>query len=71
MERSALDDLLKRYRFTGKEPLWNDIFDALTIKPRILERKPIAERIISKVKEFVQTFDDDMGGCVGGMMGAS
>ena len=61
MNRDALDDLLRRYRFTGKEPLREDIFSALNSKPKVLERKPIYERIVAKLKDLVHTFDDNMG----------
>ncbi len=61
MNREALDALLKRFRFTGKEPLRDDIFGALNSKPKVLERKKIYGRIVGKLKELVHTFNDDMG----------
>ena len=61
MDREALDALIRRFHFTGKEPLREDIFSALNSKPKVLQRKTIYERIVAKIKELVQTFDDDMG----------
>ena len=61
MNHDALDALLKRFHFTGKDPLREDIFNALNFKPKILQRKPIYERIVTKLKDLVHTFDDDMG----------
>ena len=36
MSRDALDALLNRFRFTGKEPLREDVFNALNTKPKLL-----------------------------------
>lgn len=61
MIHKALDTLINRFRFTGKEPLREDVFGALNSKPKVLERKKIYGRIVSKLKDMVHTFDDDMG----------
>lgn len=61
MNRHALDALLRRYRFTGKVPLRDDIFSALNFQPKILERKTIYDRIVDKLQELIQTFDEGMG----------
>ena len=61
LKTDALDALLSRYRFTGKEPLHKDVFGALNFKPKVLERKPIFERIVARLIELVHTFDDNMG----------
>ena len=61
INRDELDALLKRFRFTGKEPLREDIFSALNTKPKVLQRKTIYERIVAKLKDLVHTFDDGMG----------
>lgn len=54
MNRAALDALMKRYRFTGKVPLRDDIFSALNFQPKILERKTIYDRIVDKLQELIQ-----------------
>ena len=51
-----LDKIIQEYLFTGKEPLRDDIMSSLTAKPGILERKPVGERIITKIMDFVDTF---------------
>ena len=61
MSRDALDALLRRFRFTGKEPLRDDVFSALKAKPKPLERKSIYEHLVDKLKDLVHTFDDNMG----------
>jgi type I restriction enzyme, R subunit len=61
MNRDALDALLKRFRFTGKEPLRDAVFGALNFKPKVLDRKPIYERVVTKLKDIVHTFDEYVG----------
>ena len=51
-----LDTIIKKYLFSGKQPLRNDIIGSLKDKPTILERKPIGERVLSRMLDFVDTF---------------
>ena len=37
------------------------VFAALVEKPKLMDRKPIFERVVEKLKSLVSTFDDDMG----------
>jgi len=53
--------IINDYLFTEKEPLREDIVKALEVKPKIRERKTITERIISRIKDFVEKFVDGMG----------
>jgi type I restriction enzyme R subunit len=55
-----LHDIISEYLFTERIPLRDDIVKALEIRPKILERKTITERIISRIKEFVEKFIDGM-----------
>lgn len=61
MSRAALDALIRRYRFTGKDPHRNEVFETLNYQPKVLERKPLYERVVTKIKELIRTFDEDMG----------
>lgn len=61
MSRVALDALIRRYRFTGKDPHRNEVFETLNYQPKVLERKPLYERVVTKIKELIRTFDEDMG----------
>ena len=62
ISRAALDALISEFRFTGKEPLRNDVLGALNFKPKVLERKPIYDRIMMEINKLINTFDDDLGG---------
>lgn len=41
-----------------KAPLHEAIVSALTVKPKILERKPIVQRIADRLMRVITTFDD-------------
>jgi len=51
-----LDAIVSDYLFTGREPLRDTIINALKEKPSILQRKKTGERILIKIKEFVETY---------------
>ena len=50
------------YIFSERIPLRDDIVAMMEEKPKLLERAPIAERIINKIVEFVDVFINGMGG---------
>lgn len=56
-----LQAVLGNYLFTERVPLRDEVLDMLPAKPKLLERKPIAERITAKVMGFVETFIGGMG----------
>jgi len=45
-------------------PRDKEIADALSFKPKILERKTILERVADKIQTFIHTFIEGMGGSV-------
>jgi type I restriction enzyme R subunit len=61
VERAHLDHLMKLYEFTGQTPEREDVVGAMTIKPRILERRKVIDRIIDKMTSIIRTFDTDTG----------
>ncbi len=62
LNEQAVYQMMDDFKFTGKEPLRETVFSALAKKPKLLERKTIFERVVSRFKEIIQTFEDDMGG---------
>ncbi|MCP4156653.1 MAG: hypothetical protein GY757_53565, partial [bacterium] len=49
--------LLEGYLFKNRKPLSNEVLEALQgNKPRVRERKPVAQRIIAKLTGFVETY---------------
>ncbi len=59
-----LEKLLNNYTFANRLPRDQEIVSSLAFKPKALERKPIIERIAGKIKEFIDTFIEGMGGTV-------
>ena len=56
--------LINNYEFANREPREEEIINSLTFKPKILERKTLLQRIADKIREFIETFIDGMGGAV-------
>ncbi len=61
LDRAGFMGLLESYQFSGKPPLTDQIVAIMQEPPGILQRKRSAERIMSKLRDFVETFDEGMG----------
>ena len=59
-----LQKILDNYLFANDLPKNQEIKNALSFKPKILESKTIIERIKEKIQEFIDTFIERMGGSV-------
>ncbi len=59
--RPQLDHLIEQYNFTGQVPQREDVVGALAVKPKILERRKILDRIIDHMTSIVRTFESDTG----------
>lgn len=59
-----LEKLLNKYTFANRMPREQEIVDSLNFKPKIRERKPIIERVGERIKSFIDTFIEGMGGSV-------
>lgn len=60
MIEGSLKPIIENYIFSGIEPSRNEMIGAITKdkRPKILERKKVATRIMSKIKEFINIFED-------------
>jgi type I restriction enzyme R subunit len=56
LEFGKLEKLVGDYLFTGKNPLRNDVVDAMVSKPGLKDRASTAERIVDKIFRFIDTF---------------
>ncbi len=56
LDSQKLEKLIGDYMFTGKTPLRNDVVSALHQKPGLKDRASTAERVISKIFNFIETF---------------
>ncbi|MEI6334285.1 MAG: type I restriction endonuclease subunit R [Methylococcaceae bacterium] len=59
-----LEKLINDYTFANRLPREQEIVSALNFKPKILQRKSIIERVAEKIKAFIDTFIEGMGGSV-------
>jgi type I restriction enzyme R subunit len=60
LDKEQFKSLIDAYIFSGQEPLRDDVFKCLGNRPSILQAREIGERIISKMKEFVEVFEQGM-----------
>ena len=51
-----VSEIIEQYIFNQRLPLSDTIIKLLETKPKLLERKPIVERITDKIVGFVETF---------------
>jgi type I restriction enzyme R subunit len=56
-----LEQIVKNYGFYNRLPKAQDIGNALSFKPKILERKTILQRVGDKIQDFIKTFIEGMG----------
>jgi type I restriction enzyme R subunit len=62
LDQKQFKALIESYTSYGREPLRDDIFKCLDNRPSILKAREIGERILDKMKEFVQVFVQGMTG---------
>jgi len=62
LDQKQFKALIESYTDYGREPLRDDIFKCLDNRPSILKAREIGERILDKMKEFVQVFVSGMVG---------
>lgn len=62
LDKEQFKALIDAYIFSGQDPLRDEIFKCLGDRPSILKAREIGERIIFKMKEFVEIFEKGMIG---------
>lgn len=60
LQPGKLDDVIQEYLFTNRKPRRDQIIDLLKEPPRILERRSIIERIMSRLTTYVETFVNNL-----------
>ena len=61
LDYQKLVDLVSNYLFTEKEPLRDEIIAVMNERPSLRDRATSSERILGKIKGFVETFINGMG----------
>ncbi|MCB9163137.1 MAG: type I restriction endonuclease subunit R [Flavobacteriales bacterium] len=56
LDQKQFANLIEAYVFTGQEPLKDDVFKCLEARPSVLKAREIGERIVVRMKEYVEVF---------------
>ena len=62
LDKEQFNSLIESYIYSGREPLRDEVFECLDNRPSILKAREIGERIIEKMKEYVEVFVHGMVG---------
>lgn len=60
LDKEQFKALIDAYIFSGQDPVRDDVLKCLGNRPSILQAREIGERIIKKMKEFVEVFVEGM-----------
>ena len=58
LDAEGLEKVIGNYLFTEKPPMRDEVLGIMATRPKLRERGSIAERVITKIKDFVETFID-------------
>ncbi|MCK0138929.1 type I restriction endonuclease subunit R [Aliiroseovarius sp. F47248L] len=58
LDAEGLERVIGNYLFTEKPPMRDEVIGIMETRPKLRERGSIAERVIGKIKDFVETFID-------------
>ena len=56
LDQKQFKALIDAYIYSEREPLRDEVFKCLQNRPSVLKAREIGERIIAKMKEFVEVF---------------
>ena len=56
LDKAQFKSLIDAYIYSGREPIKDEVFQCLDNRPSILQARTIGDRIIAKMKEFVEVF---------------
>lgn len=60
LDKAQFKALIDTYIYSGREPIKDEVIKCLDNKPSVLQSRAIGERIIAKMKEFVEVFEKGM-----------
>ena len=58
LRQEGLEKVIGAYLFTEKAPMRDDVIGIMGHRPSLRERRSVADRVIEKIKDFVETFID-------------
>ena len=60
LDKAQFKALIDAYIYSGREPIKDEVFQCLDNRPSVLQARAIGDRIIGKMKEFVELFEKGM-----------
>ncbi len=60
LDKAQFKALIDAYIYSGREPIKDEVFQCLDNRPSILQARVTGDRIIAKMKEFVEVFEKGM-----------
>jgi len=60
LDKAQFKALIDAYIYSGREPIKDEVFQCLDNRPSILQARVIGDRIIAKMKEFIEVFVNGM-----------
>ncbi|KAB1067595.1 type I restriction endonuclease subunit R [Tamlana haliotis] len=60
LDKAQFKALIDAYIYSGQQPIRDDVFKCLDNRPSILKARSIGERILDKMKNFVEVFVEGM-----------
>ncbi len=60
LDKAQFKALIEAYMFSGQEPIQDDILTCLDNRPSILQARNIGNRILSKMREYMEVFVNGM-----------
>jgi type I restriction enzyme, R subunit len=62
LDVERLEGVIGTYLFTERKPMRDEVIGMLNQRPKLKERSTIAERLTSKILNFVETFISGIAG---------
>jgi len=56
LDQKQFSNLIETYIFTGQEPLKDEVIKCLEARPSVLKAMEVGERIVERMKEYVEVF---------------
>ena len=60
LDKAQFKSLIEAYIYSGQDPIREAVLKCLGNRPSVLKAREIGERIIAKMKEFVEVFENGM-----------
>jgi type I restriction enzyme R subunit len=60
LDKEQFNSLIEAYIYSGQDPIREDVLKCLGNRPSVLKAREIGERIVTKMKEYIEVFEKGM-----------